>query len=263
MFRTRGPLLILISLLLAGAAAWVANGWIVSRTNATSEVKPGTVPVLAAAMDIPFGTKVEPRHVTLIQMLVGTEPPGAFHDVSSAVGKVSRAGLLKGEVLLGERFAESGEGSALASVVGQHLRAVTLRVDDVVGVAGFLLPGNRVDVVSAYKEGNQETRSETVLQNVRVLAVDQTASTNKNDPVVVRAVTVEVTPEDAEALIRARQRGSLQITLRNPLDTAIEPKAVAHEVHAPIKIGPPRPVEAVTVIRGTTVDRDVVKTGGK
>ena len=160
--------------------------------------------------------------------------------------------------MLGERFADSGEGSPLAAIVGEHMRAVTLRVDDVVGVAGFLLPGNRVDVVSAFQVSG-ETRSETVLQNVRVLAVDQTASTSKNEPVVVRAVTVEVTPEDAEALIRARQRGSLQITLRNPLDTAIERKAVAQVVHPAIKLGPPRAIESVTVIRGTTVDRDVVR----
>ena len=97
------------------------------------------------------------------------------------------------------------------------MRAVSVRVNDVVGVAGFLLPGNHVDVVTAYRDG-QETRSETVVQNVKVLAVDQTASTDKNEPVVVRAVTLEVTPADAEKLVLAEQRGAIQLALRNPLD---------------------------------------------
>ena len=97
------------------------------------------------------------------------------------------------------------------------MRAVSVRVNDVVGVAGFLLPGNHVDVVAAYRDG-PDTRSETVVQNVKVLAVDQTASTDKNEPVVVRAVTLEVTPADAEKLVLAEQRGAIQLALRNPPD---------------------------------------------
>ena len=111
---------------------------------------------------------------------------------------------MKGEILLAGRFTEEGEGSMLATVIAENMRAVSVRVNDVVGVAGFLLPGNRVDVVTAYSEG-QETRSETVIQNVKVLAVDQTASTDKNEPVVVRAVTLEVTPADAEKLVLAER----------------------------------------------------------
>ena len=122
---------------------------------------------------------------------------------------------MKGEILLDGRFTAEGEGSTLATVIAQDMRAVSVRVNDVVGVAGFLLPGNHVDVVAAYRDG-PDTRSETVVQNVKVLAVDQTASTDKNEPVVVRAVTLEVTPADAEKLVLAEQRGSIQLALRNP-----------------------------------------------
>ena len=171
---------------------------------------------------------------------------------------------MKGEILLADRFAEAGDGSILATVVGENMRAVSVRVNDVVGVAGFLLPGNHVDVVTAYREG-QETRSETVVQNVKVLAVDQTASTDKNEPVVVRAVTLEVTPADAEKLVLAEQRGTIQLALRNPLTTAIVAVKVA-QAPAPapsprrpqkakprVRTGPPPPDTSVTVIRGTTV----------
>jgi pilus assembly protein CpaB len=191
---------------------------------------------------------------------VGSEPAGTFHDLASVEGKVTRASLIKGEILLGERFADAGAGSTLAAVVDKNMRAVTVRVDDVVGVAGFLLPGNRVDVVSAYKEG-QETKSETVLQNVRVLAVDQTAATDKNEPVVVRAVTLEVAPKDAETLVRAKQRGSIQLTLRNPLDNTVE-QSVAIAKAPSIRVGPPVPSPTVTVIRGTSVGRDALKGPG-
>jgi pilus assembly protein CpaB len=161
-------------------------------------------------------------------------------------------------------------------VVGEGMRAVSIRVNDVVGVAGFLLPGNRVDVVAAYKE-HQTTRSETVVQNVKVLAVDQTASTDKNEPVVVRAVTLEVTPEDAEKLVLAEQRGTIQLALRNPSDSelvamrapAAQPTPVAPPgppTPAPkakakprVKTGPPPESTDVTVIRGTNVGKETPK----
>jgi len=138
-------------------------------------------------------------------------------------------------------------------------------------VAGFLQPGNRVDVVTAYREG-QQTRSETVIQNVKVLAVDQTASTDKDKPVVVRAVTLEVTPEDAEKLVLAEQRGAIQLALRNPLDdevtirtAALTPPPVAAPAPATVKArprvktGPPAPSSDVTVIRGTDVGKEIPK----
>jgi pilus assembly protein CpaB len=257
MFSRRGPILILVSLLLAVGAAWVANRWLIAQT-APVDAGPGTVPVVMAAIGIPMGTKIEPRHLAVIQMLEDTAPDGAFKAAAEVEGKVALAEILKGEILLAGRFADQGGGSALAAVVGENMRAVSVRVNDVVGVAGFLLPGNRVDVVAAYRDG-QQTRSETVLQNVKVLAVDQSASADKNEPVVVRAVTLEVTPKDAEALILASQRGAIQLALRNPLDNALQeepPKAV---VAAPRpRTGPP---PSVTVIRGTDVGREVPNAG--
>ena len=95
-------------------------------------------------------------------------------------------------------LADNAGGTALAVVIEQGKRALTVRVNDVIGVAGFLLPGSRVDVLSIRKADGRTAISETILQNLKVLAVDQKVSPDKNEPVIVRAVTLEVTPEQAE-----------------------------------------------------------------
>jgi pilus assembly protein CpaB len=275
MLSRRGPILIVISLLLAVGAAWVANRWLITQ-NERREATSDTVPVAAAAIDIPFGTQVEPRHVAMIQMLKGTAPEGVFPASAAVEGKIARAPIMKGEILLAGRFADQGEGSTLATVITEDMRAVSVRVNDVVGVAGFLLPGNRVDVVSAYRDG-QETRSETIVQNVKVLAVDQTAATEKNEPVVVRAVTLEVTPADAERLALAAERGAIQLALRNPLDDRLvamrsgtpvvvpapaSPAAQPARPRPRVRMGPPPVDTTITVIRGTAVDKETPKSGG-
>jgi pilus assembly protein CpaB len=255
MLGRRGPTLIVLSLVLALGAAWVANRWLQLRTATPATTGPMTTTVVAASMDLPFGTKIEARHLTTIRMLPGSEPAGAFHELKEVEGKVSRAGLLQGEILLEGRFAEQGSGSTLAAVVEQNMRAVSVRVDDVVGVAGFLLPGNRVDVLGSRDLSNREAQTETILQNVRVLAVDQTASTDKNEPVVVRAVTLEVTPAQAELLVKWKEQGSIQLTLRNPLDEAVQKRAevVAVVPRAAAPAAAPAKAPTVTVIRGTEV----------
>ena len=120
---------------------------------------------------------------------------------------------LSGEVLLKERLAKTSAGSTLAALIRPDMRAVTVRVDDVVGVAGFLMPGNHVDVVAARKVDNSRPITETVLYDINVLAVDQTANQDKDQPLVVRAVTLEMTPKQAEVLVRAREEGRIQLTL--------------------------------------------------
>jgi pilus assembly protein CpaB len=262
MLSRRGPVLIVLSLLLAVGAAWLANRWLIAQ-NAPEEAGPGTVPVAIAVMDIPFAATVEPRHVAVIQMFADTVPEGAFSSVAAVEGKIARSSIIKGELLLAPRFASPGDGSILATAVGENMRAMSVRVNDVVGVAGFLLPGNRVDVVAAYREG-QQTRSETVIQNVKVLAVDQTASTDSNEPVVVRAVTLEVTLEDAEKLVLAEQRGSIQLALRNPRDEELVAAPAPAPAPEPRRVTRPRPAatpsppsQDVTVIRGTDVGKEI------
>lgn len=262
--KRRGVILIIISLAFAVAAALIARNWLQSRLNAGSQ-DPGQ-PVVVATMEIPFGTKMEARHLSIITLPRSATVGNHFSKTDDVVGLIALQKIISGEILLKERFADRAAGSTLAAIVKPDMRAVTVRVDDVVGVAGFLMPGNHVDVVAAHME-NQRAQTRTVLHDINVLAVDQTASTDKDQPVLVRAVTLEVTPKQAEILVKAREEGKIQLTLRNPLDKtqledaemvadADQPKTPLKKVRAP----QPRPAHdsthdsnGVIIIRGTNV----------
>lgn len=250
--------MVFLSLVLAAAAAWSAKNWVEQRTR-TSAVREAGSTVLVAAMELPYGTPIEGRHVKVITVPAGTSLGNHFSDIQEVEGLIATQKVLNGEVLLRERFAKSGTGSTLAALIKPDMRAVSVRVDDVIGVAGFLLPGNHVDVVAARKVNDRAT-TETILMNIHVLAVDQTSTQDKNEPVVVRAVTLEMTPQEAEILVRAREEGRIQLTLRNPADE-FQPQLVATPEPpppAPVKpIRRARPRAAppsVTIIRGTLVD---------
>jgi pilus assembly protein CpaB len=253
MARRRGPILIAISLLLALLAAWIANAWLAMRANA--KIGPAPEPVVTAAVDMPLGTKLKAEQLVVIQVPPGTAPKGSFQRTTDLVDKVTATSVVAGEILLEPRLA-TGKGSALAQIVDKNMRAVTVRVDDMVGVSGFLAPGNRVDVISTRQEpGTSGVRALTILSNVKVIAVDQTAPLDPNQPSVVHAVTLMVTPADAEVLFKGRASGMLQLTLRNPLDQS----DTRTKEPAPIKVvEPPKPkvVKAepqIMVIRGTDV----------
>jgi pilus assembly protein CpaB len=264
MAKKRGIFLVVLSLVMAISAAWTANRWITAKAAAEEGALNGTH-VVAAAMAIPYGTKVEGRHLKYVEIPEGVAPTGFFTSYDDVKGRVSTTPISRGEILIEERFARHGAGSTLAALVGENMRAVAIRVNDVVGVAGFLLPGNHVDVVSARKSTDRRVVTETILQNIKVLAVDQTAATDTNEPLIVRAVTLEVTPKQAEMLVQARTEGQIQLTLRNPMQPEPEPEVVAKPAPPPRKPSrqrPRRPTSiTVTVIRGTQVDKTKTKTG--
>ena len=257
--KRRGLLLIVISLALAISAAWVARNWVQARLNAGTAAEP-VKQVVVAAMEIPFGTKVEARHLKTISLPSQASVGDHYEKVDEVLGLIALQKIISGEILLKERFADRNAGSTLAAIVQPDMRAVTVRVDDVIGVAGFLMPGNRVDVVAA-RMVEQRAETRTVLRNLNVLAVDQTASQDKDQPVVVRAVTLEVSPKQAEVLVKAREEGRIQLTLRNPLDkthTSDDSEVVAEAaVKTPPKRARTAPVRSegngVTIIRGTNV----------
>ena len=164
------------------------------------------------------------------------------------------------------RLREHLGGSTLSALITPNMRAVTVRVNDVVGVGGFLLPNNRVDVLATRRDQrDSEARTRTILENIKVLAVDQEASQDKEKPVVVRAVTLEMTPEQAEIVVTATEEGSIQLALRNPLDDrAAAPKPKLANAPAPLpRLAPVvKPIRrahpagpTVIVIKGTTASR--------
>jgi pilus assembly protein CpaB len=240
-----------IAMLLGLVAAWMANGWIQARLQ-PAEASTGT-PVVVAALDVPFGAKIEGSHLRTVEWPAGNLPEGALTDPAEVEGKIAKQAFLPGEVILKGRIAEHLGGSTLSAIVEPNKRAITVRVNDVIGVAGFLLPGNHVDILASRKDGKNVT-TRTVLEDIKVLAVDQTASPEKDKPVVVRAVTLEMTPEEAEILVKSTEEGTLQLTLRNPMDDAsVIAKQEPEKKPAP-RVKRTRSDDAnVTVIRGTEV----------
>jgi pilus assembly protein CpaB len=265
--KRRGLFMVLLSLLFGFGAAWAAKNWIEERTRDANAQDEGAG-VVVAAMEIPYGAAVEARHVKVITVPKGTPLGNHFSRLSEVEGLVASQKALSGEVLLKERFTKRGAGSTLAALIKPDMRAVTVRVDDVVGVGGFLLPGNHVDIVAARKQ-NERATTETILMDINVLAVDQTSSSDKNEPVIVRAVTLEMTPKQAEILVKAREEGRIQLTLRNPTDDAL-PVLVAEVAPAPPAApAPQRKVQqaaprvtapSVTIIRGTNVNSSATST---
>ena len=264
MVKRRGFVLVFLSLLMAVGAAFVANKWIDARVMPAQDNTLNSASVVAAAMSIPFATKVEERHLKLVEVPEGLTPDGFFKSIDEVLGKVSTTNISRGEILVTERFRTHTTGSTLAALVNPNMRAVTVRVDDVIGVAGFLLPGNTVDILASRRGGGKNRAiTETILKNIKVLAVDQTAAADSNEPVIVRAVTLEMLPRQAEILFQARTEGKIQLTLRNPLEVEPEvkpppPKKRVVARRAPVK-RKAAPSE-VTVIRGTSVDKIKTKT---
>lgn len=263
MAKRRGLILIFLSLLMAAGAAWVANIWVSGQLVTQANAQPDVHRVVAAALSIPFATKVEGRHLKFVEIPVEVMPEGAFTSFEQVEGQVSTTAIARGEILVNERFATHDRGSTLAALIDKNMRAITVRVDDVIGVAGFLLPGNTVDVLASRKD-RQRAVTETILKNIKVLAVDQTASANENEPVIVRAVTLEMTPEQAEVVVKARTEGTIQLTLRNPeAEEYVEPEPPPVRVVTAAPRPRPRPVvrrdTTVTVIRGTEVEETKAK----
>ena len=238
MANGRAVTMITLSLAMGVAAAWMANNW-VRRSSATSEVPMATV----VAAEHRRAVRHESRRAAFEGSATcppSSSPPGSFSTIAEVVDRVAVQPIVPGEILMRERFTESEDGSTLAAMVGEKMRAFTVRVDDVIGVGGFLLPGNRVDVLAARREANQRATADTILRDVKVLAVDQTAATDKNEPVIVRAVTLEVNPEQAEILVKAKEEGSIQLTLRNPLDDEVFVEAKPPPAPAPVVRPAPR-----------------------
>ncbi len=256
MITRRTTLLLGFSIVLSAAAAFVANTWIQNELNQEASIKDSMEKVIVASVKIPYGLEIDETHVKAMEVPKGTSPSGAFSEMESVVGTVSRTEIYPGEVIIKDRVVAHGGGSTLAAMISPNKRAITVRVNDVVGVAGFLLPGNRVDIISTRKKGKKVVSS-TILKNIKVLAVDQTASTDKNEPIVVRSVTMEMSPSDTEDVTAATKLGSLQLTLRNPTQEKDVKKVVKKSKKVVKRVASKRKVAQysnITIIRGTSTE---------
>lgn len=215
MKNSRALIMFVVALAAGLAAALSASRWLVQTSTS------GVTSVAVANQDLSLGEPIEANMIHTISWPAGSVPPGAFNDSKLLEGRVVRTSVSKGEPVIEAQLAPAGTKGGLSAVIADGKRAITVRVNDVVGVAGFALPGNYVDVIvntQAPGHTDQLSISKTVLEKILVLAVAQQVSREDTAPKVVDAVTLEVTPQQAEKLDLARSVGTLSLVLRNQVD---------------------------------------------
>ena len=258
----RNKVMFVLALVFAGLAAWLANSWVQRQANLADQASENanTTMVVVAASEIAYGQKIEPVHLRRVAWPNEALPDGWLGNLEELNGMVSKKQMSTGDVVTKSRVAKHLKGSTLSALIGKNKRAITVRVNDVVGVAGFLLPGNRVDIYGVRKHNKtRKVKVNTVLSDINVLAVDQDSNRKEGAPKVVRAVTVEVTAKQAKRLVKAMHEGKIQLALRNPADRLVKKIAKKKVVKKKrtAKIAPKRTYRPskVTVIRGLTVDK--------
>lgn len=220
MKNKRALIVMTLAILFGLAAVMLASRWLLTQPAA----KPGRIVV--AGTDISIGQRLTPDMLKLVEWPAHSMPKGAFDDPQKIGGRVLKSSILAGEPLSEAKLAPVGTLGGLSALITEGKRAITVRVNDVIGVAGFALPGNYVDIIVSTETDpqaqadRQRSISKIVLERILVLAVAQEVSRDETKPKVVNAVTLEVTPEQAEKLDLARSVGTLSLALRNQVDPA-------------------------------------------
>lgn len=214
MRRIRPLLMILASLGIGLLAMVAAAQWLQQRSMLTTE------PVVVAVRDLEAGTRLEHAMLEVVRWPKGTGLNQPLRRLDDAEGRALTSRVLRGEPLLPARLAPEGEKGGLSAVLQEGQRAVTVKVNEIVGVAGFALPGNYVDVMVHTTDSRNQPISRIVLERIQVLAVAQDVAPQENKPRVVNAVTLLVTPEQAERMDLARSVGTLSLVLRNQIDAS-------------------------------------------
>jgi pilus assembly protein CpaB len=217
--------ILLIAFFVAGLCAWLVYRLVGVRVAASRPQ--ATTRVVAAAKDIPLGAVITTADVTTM-MIAGSTPKGAILKPEDAVGRGVVSEIYQGEMILDSRLAGAGSGGGLAPTIPQGMRACAVRVDEVVGVSGFVIPGMRVDVLASGSPPGQTNggvptvETETLLQNIQVLSAGTDIQKDAQGKAQqVQVVNLLVTPQQAETLSLAAGNLKIQLVLRNPLDTQI------------------------------------------
>ncbi len=223
--RNKRFFIVLTGALLFGVLAAVSVSRYLSSAQAYTK---SLSQVAVAKVAIPLGTKIVAEQVTVVQFPKESTPDGAFDTVEKLVGRVVVTNIGVREPITESRLAPEGTAGGLSAVIPEGYRAMTVKVDDVVGISGFIMPGTLVDVVvtidPAERSGMQDPVSKIVLQNIKVLANGQNIDKpdDQREANSVKAVTLQVTPAQAEKLALAATEGKLQLMMRNSVDQGDE-----------------------------------------
>jgi pilus assembly protein CpaB len=271
----RSVLVVLLALVCGGSAAIFVNTWRNSLT--TPAAPPETVPVVVAAVDVERFTALTPDMLKTRDFPKDLAPPGAAAHIEDVIDRNTQMNLVKDEAVTENKLTPRGAGRGMAPSLPEGMGAFTIQTPNIaVGVAGFILPGNKVDVLLTTsgigpKEVDGGASTMTLLHSIEVLAVDQQVdapNSNKVDVNKMRSVTLLVTPKQARKLDLGQSKGTLHLLLRNgkDVDSAQEPPETLHDIGFPeppkvVKAGPeplppptpamPEPPPIIRTVRGT------------
>ena len=263
--------LLVVALFFGGMAAYLASGWLKGKSNKNKQITQQTIqtaPVVVAAKDIVAGSILETDLLKTVPWPQDLTVTGALSDTEALKGRVVRYPLAPGEVILENKLAPRGTPGGLAGIIENNKRAVTVKVDEASGVAGFINPGNHVDVMvtMARNEYKEDPITQAVLQNLKVLGKGQDIEQPKNGekPQIVPTVTLEVDPDQGERLALAAKEGQITLALRGWTETKLPAtggvkissllpgaKKTEPAFEAPIDSPPPAPKKVgIEVLRG-------------
>jgi len=209
-----------MAITVGGVFAYATYNYVQSVPGKTVTIP--TKKVVVAAADLDIGVEIQQDDIRMIDWPANAVPTGAFSDPNEVAGRGLVLPVIQNEPILPMKLASKDGGGGLPPAIPQGMRAVSVRVNEVIGVAGYVLPGTRVDVVVTLNPTDQhrDITSKVILTNVQVLAAGTKIDreTDKNKPMAVSVVTLLVTPEESERLTLASTEGKIQLALRNPLD---------------------------------------------
>ena len=220
MARMRVFIVFVLAVTAGGALALGTYNYVQQRPPQTVSIP--THQVVVAASDLDVGAELRREDIRIIDWPSNAVPAGAISDPKDVIGRGIVLPVIENEPILPMKLASEGAGSGLPPAIPPGLRAVSVRVNEVIGVAGYVLPGTRVDVLATVSPSGQQgdMTSKVILTNVQVLAAGTKIErdTDKNKPIAVSVVTMLVSPEESERLTLASTEGKIQLALRNPLD---------------------------------------------
>ncbi len=281
MARVRAFIVFVLAITAGGALAFGTYSYV--QRQPVKTVSMATRPVVIAATDLEIGSELRREDLKVIEWPAQALPAGAFGNPDEIVGRGVIASVTQNEPVLPAKLAAKDAGSGLPPIIPTGLRAMSVRVNEVIGVAGYVTPGTRVDVLVTVNPTNQQgdVTSKVVLNNVQVLTAGTKLEKDgdKNKPTSVTVVTLLVDPEQSERLTLASTEGKIQLALRNPLDTGMpatkgvrpaallgavpvqHPAVVARSKAAPLA---PQAVPVVSdptveIIRGDKRAREIVR----
>lgn len=265
----RSVVSLIVGVLLAVVAVALLYNYVSGLQTPVAAPAPATVQIVVAAEDLSFGDTLDAESVALVDWPANSLPEGAFQSLDELFSggenggeRIVLNGIVAGEPILRSRISGFGERPILSRQVSEGMRAISIRIDDVIGVAGFVLPGDRVDILLTRNSDTNTSGmvTDVVLQNITVLGIDQTADQRTDEPIVARTATVEVTPEQAQKLALAQRAGTLSLALRGATTTdEVEVRQVDERdlSNRPPPRGPVRPTVRVRNGDGAPVARAV------